>query len=130
MLDLSGSPNLVHIGSGLLAETPSMSVISVSGCQQLSIEAQAFTFGVSAKKKGSTERQLRLRLSDLGWSGVPSEIADWTQVSAIDLTSNPLDCDCKLAWLRDVLAAINDTEASSNVFCQQPRSLRGRPLQV
>ena len=104
-----------------------MSVISVSGCHQLSIEAQAFTFG-NGKKKG--ERQLRLRLSDLGWTGVSSEIADWTQVSAIDLTSNPLDCDCKLAWLRDVLAAINDTEASSNVFCQQPRSLRGRPLQV
>ena len=127
MLDLSSSPNLVHIGSGLLAETPSMGVISVSGCQQLSIEARAFTFG--AKKKAERQPQLHLRLSELGWSGVPSNIADWTQVASIDLTSNPLDCDCKLAWLRDVLEAINDTEASS-VFCQYPSSLRGQPLQV
>ena len=104
-----------------------MGVISVSGCQQLSIEAGAFTFGANAKKE---QRQLRLRLSDLGWEAVPSEIADWTQVASVDLTSNPLDCNCKLAWLRDVLAAINDTESSSNVFCQQPRSLRGQPLQV
>ena len=44
MLDLSDSPNLVSIGAGLLAETPSMTVISVSGCHQLSIEAKAFTF--------------------------------------------------------------------------------------
>ena len=44
VLDLSDSPNLVSIGAGLLAETPSMTVISVSGCHQLSIEAKAFTF--------------------------------------------------------------------------------------
>ena len=78
-------------------------------------------------------RQVRLRLSDLGWEQVPSDIADWTQVASIDLTSNPLECDCKLLWLKDLLEAIevaaaNDTqiEEDSSVFCQHPN----RPLQV
>lgn len=127
MLDLSESPNLVRLGSGLLAETPSMAVISVSGCHQLSIEAEAFTF---PSGKIPEQRQLRLRLSDLGWSAVPPQIADWSQVAAIDLTSNPLECDCKLAFLRDLLLALNDTDEQSNVFCQHPQSLQGQPLQV
>ena len=54
----------------------------------------------------SQSRQLRLRLSDLGWEQVPSNIADWTQVASIDLTSNPLECDCKLLWLKDLLSSI------------------------
>ena len=76
-------------------------------------------------------RQVRLRLSDLGWEQVPSDIADWTQVASIDLTSNPLECDCKLAFLRDLLSdTLNDTDEQSYVFCQHPQSLQGQPLQV
>jgi hypothetical protein len=112
-----------------------MSLVSVSGCHQLSIEAGAFT--LPPENSGN----LTLRLSDLGWEEVASNIADWSQVAAIDLTSNPLECDCKLLWLKDVLedmselseiSANNDTEEwrTSRVFCQHPYSLRGRPLQV
>ena len=76
-------------------------------------------------------RQLRLRLSDLGWSSLPPQIADWSQVASIDLTSNPLECDCKLAFLRDLLSdTLNDTDEQSYVFCQHPQSLQGQPLQV
>ena len=105
-----------------------MAVISVSGCHQLSIEAEAFTF---PSGKIPEQRQLRLRLSDLGWSAVPPQIADWSRVAAIDLTSNPLECDCKLAFLRDLLSdTLNDTDEQSYVFCQHPQSLQGQPLQV
>ena len=60
-------------------------------------------------------RQVRLRLSDLGWEQVPSDIADWTQVASIDLTSNPLECDCKLLWLKDLLSSIEAEEEAEAV---------------
>lgn len=109
-IDLSDSPNLVHLGKNLLANQPQIVQISVSGCHQLYIEAEAFTLPAS-------ERVLRLRLSDLGWEEVPENIADWSQVDSIDLSNNPLECDCKLLWLKDVLDGLNDTEAS-HVYCQ------------
>jgi len=142
-LDLGDSPNLVHLGTNLLANNHLICAVSVSGCHQLSIEANAFTIMPTSDQQ--PRRQLKLRLSDLGWEQVPSDIADWTQVASIDLTSNPLECDCKLLWLKDLLSSIeaaeeaktvahsinNDTHdsASSKVFCQHPYSLRDRPLQ-
>ena len=149
---------MVHLGTNLLANNHLIGVISVYGCHQLSIEANAFTIvpGPSPASEAAAKndmshdssRQLKLRLSDLGWENVPSNIADWSQVASIDLTSNPLECDCKLLWLKDLLSAIeasteateaaaieavanNDTQDSaSKVYCQHPYSLRGRPLQV
>ena len=90
-----------------------------------------FVTGTLTDGKIPEGRQLRLRLSDLGWSSLPPQIADWSQVAAIDLTSNPLECDCKLAFLRDLLSdTLNDTDEQSYVFCQHPQSLQGQPLQV
>jgi len=151
-LDLGDSPNLVHLGTNLFANNHLIGVVSVSGCHQLSIEPNAFTIVMPNSDQQPQSRQLRLRLSDLGWEQVPSNIADWTQVASIDLTSNPLECDCKLLWLKDLLSSIeamhsiektvteeatssllsNDTQdfaGSSKVFCQYPYSLQGRPLQ-
>ena len=46
---------------------------------------------------------------------MPSDIADWTQVASIDLTSNPLECDCKLLWLKDLLSSIEAEEEAEAV---------------
>lgn len=135
-LDLSHSPNLIHIGAHLFANCPHMRLISVSGCNQLSIEADAFTLPLSEMEP---EVKMRLRLADLGWSGVPANIvSDWTQVASIDLNANPLDCDCKLLWLKDVLSAFEAAASNNNgsdfqpseVLCQQPHDLEGKSLQV
>ena len=79
-------------------------------CQETSPPNHLFCFHnirmIPTKDSDQQSRQLRLRLSDLGWEQVSSNIADWTQVASIDLTSNPLECDCKLLWLKDLLSSI------------------------
>ena len=149
-LDLSLSPNLIHVGPRLFANNPMIEVISLRGCKQLSIEEEAFTLpATSASSEAVTasstasSRQLNLKLSELGWTEVSSKIADWSQVASIDLSFNPLQCDCEMTWLKDVLSGIvasanlnNDTDSStarpykSQVFCQLPASLEGKSLLV
>ncbi len=34
---------------------------------------------------------------------MPESAADWRALELIDLTGNPLDCDCELAWLDHLL---------------------------
>ena len=124
-LDLSNSPNLVHLGSNLLSGNPMMGTVSVSSCPQLSVQNEIFQ---------GLQGSLRLRLDDLGWTQVPLELADWTKVVSIDLDHNPLECDCKLLWLKDWLEdrmrTENETVEENVVICQQPYTLKGRPLQV
>jgi hypothetical protein len=134
-LDLSLSQNLVHLGAGLLANNRHLVAFSVSGCHQLSIEASAFTLVASYEAAAASKsRQLELRLSDLGWSQVPSNIVDWTQVVSIDLTDNPLHCDCNLVWLKDVLASIEaanmTSDDNSQVVCDSPYEVKGQLIQV
>ena len=38
-------------------------------------------------------------------SFVPRDLVQWQNLHTLDLASNPLHCDCQLAWLRDVLIA-------------------------
>ena len=94
---------------------------------------------MASSTSASSSRQLNLKLSELGWTEVSSKIADWSQVASIDLSFNPLQCDCEMTWLKDVLSGIeaanlNDTDSSaqpkSQVICQLPQSLEGKSLLV
>lgn len=142
-LDLSLSPNLIHVGPRLFANNPMIEVISLRGCKQLSIEEEAFTLPaatssteavMASSTSAFSSRQLNLKLSELGWTEVSSKIADWSQVASIDLSFNPLQCDCEMTWLKDVLSGIdaanqNDTDSpKSQVICQLPLSLEGKSL--
>ena len=135
------------MGPRLFANNPMIEVISLRGCKQLSIEDEAFTLPATSEVATSTSstsslsssRQLNLKLSELGWTEVSSKIADWSQVASIDLSFNPLQCDCEMTWLKDVLSGIeaanlNDTDSSaqpkSQVICQLPQSLEGKSLLV
>ena len=91
---------------------------------------------MASSTSASSSRQLNLKLSELGWTEVSSKIADWSQVASIDLSFNPLQCDCEMTWLKDVLSGIdaanqNDTDSpKSQVICQLPLSLEGKSLLV
>ena len=113
-------------------------------CSMMSCIIRLFDqFQATTHIENEHQRRLNLRLADLGWSEVPLKMVDWAQVASIDLSSNPLECDCKLLRVKDLLSDLeikndNDTDAvfsenSNNpnqVYCQYPYNLKDRPLQV
>ena len=40
-----------------------------------------------------------LEFKNCGLRTVDADVADWNNLSQLDLTGNPLDCNCTLAWL-------------------------------
>jgi hypothetical protein len=50
-----------------------------------------------------------VHLADLGWSGVDRDLLQWQNIHTLDLGYNPLNCDCKVAWLREVMVQATNT---------------------
>ena len=50
-----------------------------------------------------------LHLADLDWRTVDRELVQWAGLQTLDLAYNPLECDCHLAWLREVIRVRTNT---------------------
>ena len=63
--------------------------------------------GMSSLPEGSLDFLPFLRILNLREDSlrtVHESSADWGALHFVDLTGNPLDCDCELAWLDRLLA--------------------------
>lgn len=52
----------------------------------------------------------------------------WNELQMLDISDNPIVCDCRVLWLRNVLASRNTTQNEPSVICASPERLRGRNL--
>lgn len=65
-----------------------------------------------------------LMLRDNAFVSFSESLVAWGELRKLDLSENPLVCDCTTLWLAEVLAPRN----SSPVICAEPPELRGRPI--
>ena len=117
-LDLSDCSQLEEVEEAALEDTDSLASLSLSGCEKLSLQPGALL---------SLSQLSELRLADLGWSSVARDLAQWENIQVLDLAYNPLDCSCRLAWLRDVMVSTTNTSRAS---CHSPPDLSGRDLRT
>ncbi|XP_020817386.1 insulin-like growth factor-binding protein complex acid labile subunit [Drosophila serrata] len=53
----------------------------------------------------------------------------WKDLLTLDLSENPLSCDCRVMWLHNLLVSRNATqEEVSELMCEFPERLRGESL--
>lgn len=54
----------------------------------------------------------------------------WNELHTFDLSENPIHCDCRVLWLRNLLITKNLSQTSETVLCASPERLREEPLRI
>ncbi len=128
-IDVSYSPNLISIGSKAFDENRALKTIVLSGNKRLkTFEQDALT--VVPEEEGTI--QLKLVLRDMDLLQVDKDMVDWGYVRSLDLSNNPLSCDCHMKWLHHIMTeALLNTNATSmavKAVCSSPEHLSGKNL--
>ena len=113
VLDLSESPNLGSIWRLAFQANADLISLSLSGCRNVHLAMGCFLPLLELKN---------LHLSDLGWSYVAKDLAHWHNIDLLDLSYNPLVCDCQAGWLSEVITN------KSRAVCHLPDELAGKQV--
>lgn len=115
-LIISGAPKLRTVESGAFTDNLNLESLLLTNNKRLTQIADGVLTGLPNLKD--------LVLRDNGFTSFKESLAAWPELRRLDLSENPLDCECSLTWLRDLLLQRNTT----HVLCASPVSLEDRPL--
>lgn len=84
------------------------------------------------KKNSSRLTKLRLQMHHMNWTRVPEELflaVDFeNEIEGLDLSPNPINCDCHALWLRNLLIQNPSLANASNIRCHSPKEYLGLDL--
>lgn len=121
-LDITGSLKLHQVLSGAFSINTNLETITLASNKELDdIQEGAFS-GLPHLKQ--------IILRDNAIAMVSEQLAPWKKLDSFDLSDNPIRCDCRMMWLRDMLQTKNtsQTSAQNNVICASPALIADEPL--
>ncbi len=113
---ISGASQLTSIETEAFADNLNLESLSLISNKRLEHVAEGAFTGLPNLKD--------LVLRDNGFSSFKESLAAWPELRKLDLSDNPLECECSLTWLRDLLFQRN----TSHVLCSSPESVKDKPL--
>ncbi|XP_055631493.1 insulin-like growth factor-binding protein complex acid labile subunit [Toxorhynchites rutilus septentrionalis] len=122
-LDISGSLKLNRIESGAFSANANLEEIVIASNKALSEIQDGALSGLPHLKK--------LVLKDNALATLSDGLFSWNELVDLDLSENPMVCDCRILWLRNML--VNKSNTSQNQFpvvCASPDRLREQTLQA
>lgn len=115
-LDISGAPVLERIAKGCLSDNLNLESLTISSNKRLTtIEDGAFA---------GLPNLRHLVLRDNAFTTFSESTVAWPELRKIDVSENPLYCNCNLRWLKELLIQRN----TSQVLCATPSHLKNKPL--
>lgn len=119
---LDSMPDLEYIGSNAFSDLPNISVISITLNPILvTINENAFQ---------STNVSIVL-LSENSLTKIPQNLLQWKSVMFINVSGNPVNCDCNVTWMLNSSTYGNNKIAKSafaELTCATPKELKDRKL--
>lgn len=116
-LDISGAPHLENIQKGAFSDNINIETIVLINNKKLETVEDGALVGLPNLK--------HLVLRDNAFKTLTEPMVSWNVLKALELTDNPIVCDCQLLWLIKLMSMKNLT----NAYCTNP-PLRDRPLKT
>lgn len=121
-LDINGALRLKRVMTGAFAANANLEYLNLSSNKML-VEVQE-----GALSGLPHLRHVVLKANAL--TSLAEGLFPWKDLTTLDLSENPLSCDCRVMWLRNLLIAKNATqeEQPMELLCEFPERLRGESL--
>ena len=91
-----------------------------------SVYSQPVCFSFPQASLSHLSQLSHLSLSTSGLSSLPSSLLSYLDLSTLDLSHNPLLCDCHLSFLLEMLRVKPGLQLLGT--CQEPQELHGQEL--
>lgn len=121
-LDISGSLTLAKVQAAAFSANTNLESITLTSNKEL-VDIQEGAFGGLPHLK-------HVILRDNALTTLTEGLFPWSELSTFDLSENPITCDCRVMWLRNLLIAQNASQTQETVFCASPERLREEPLKA
>lgn len=124
-LEISGSMHLRKIQAGAFATNTNLESIIITSNKMLNEVQEGALSGLPHLK--------HVVLRDNALTTLDEGLFPWAELHTIDLTDNPILCDCRILWLRNLLVLKNSSQLTNRqqettIYCHAPERLRAEPL--
>ncbi|ALC44390.1 trn [Drosophila busckii] len=123
-LDIAGALKLKRVMTGAFAANANLEYLNLSANKML-VEVQE-----GALSGLPHLRHVLLKANAL--TSLAEGLFPWQDLNTLDLSENPLSCDCRVMWLRNLLISRNvssqQEQQLSELLCEFPERLRGEAL--
>lgn len=120
-LDVNGALKLKRVMTGAFGSNGNLEYLDLSSNKML-VEVQE-----GALSGLPHLRHVILKANAL--TSLAEGLFPWKDLLTLDLTENPLSCDCRVMWLRNLLVAKNSSQEDvPELRCEFPERLRGESL--
>lgn len=117
-IDITGASNLEYIEKGAYSDNLNLETIILVSNKKLTTLEDGALVGLPNLR--------HLILRENNFRTLSESVTSWNELRALELTDNPINCDCQLLWLLNSINSKNIT----NVQCHAPLQLRDRSLRT
>ncbi|CAD7006044.1 unnamed protein product [Ceratitis capitata] len=120
-LEINGALRLKRIMNGAFSTNGNLEYLNLSSNKMLHEVQEGALSGLP------NMRHVILKANAL--TSLAEGLFPWRDLTTLDLSENPISCDCRVMWLRNLLVEKNGTnDAISEVYCAFPDRLHGEAL--